>query len=106
MAPLAASGFGYRAAREKCASSGLTASVLIIGQLTSRQRFVIHPLVGLNIINRSFDIVGCTGFVRECQGIEAVHVGVVSNELVEVLESWGQLKSAIFRTPRNGPGRI
>lgn len=45
-------------------------------------------------------LAGALGFVRDCEGVEAVLCGVVSRkELVEVLESWSQLKGSVSETP-------
>lgn len=41
-------------------------------------------------------LAGALGFVRDCEGVEAVLCGVVSQkELAEVLESWRQLKGSV-----------
>ena len=45
-------------------------------------------------------LAGALRFVHDCEGVEAVLCGVVSrNELVEVLESWSQLKGSVSETP-------
>ena len=45
-------------------------------------------------------LAGALGFVRGCEGVEAVLCGVVSRkELVEVLESWSQMEGSVFETP-------
>ena len=45
-------------------------------------------------------LAGALGFVRECEGVEAVLCGVVSrHELAEVLESWRQPKWSVEANP-------
>ena len=45
-------------------------------------------------------LAGALGFVRGCEGVEAVLCGVVSRkELVEVLESWSDPKWSVEETP-------
>lgn len=45
-------------------------------------------------------LTGALGFVRDCEGVEAVLCGVVSRkELVEILESWSHMSGTVDETP-------
>lgn len=45
-------------------------------------------------------LAGALGFVRACEGVEAVLVGVVRHEeLIEVLQAWSQVETSLAKTP-------
>ena len=45
-------------------------------------------------------LAGALGFIRSCEGVEAVLVGVVSvQELTQVLQAWSQAVTAPPKTP-------
>ena len=47
-------------------------------------------------------LAGSLGFVRTCEGVEAVLVGVLScQELVQVLHSWSQVETAPLEAPQD-----
>ena len=47
-------------------------------------------------------LAGALGFIRSCEGVEAVLCGVVSRqELAEVLQAWGQSKDLVSQSPED-----